>query len=137
MLRLEARPQPSKVMSFASPLLALALTVLIGMVMFALLGKDPLRALQMFFYEPIKSAYAWTEIAVKARDELPISSSGSSTRQGSKRRRPPRSAAACRRKPNARAPRRMSCFSSSMRVRALPMPIAISRIGCGAAASRF
>jgi ABC-type uncharacterized transport system permease subunit len=66
MLRLEARPQPSRAMSFASPLLALALTVLIGVVMFALLGKDPLRALQMFFYEPIKSAYAWTEIAVKA-----------------------------------------------------------------------
>jgi general nucleoside transport system permease protein len=66
MLRLEARPQPSQAMSFASPLLALALTVLVGMVMFALLGKDPLRALQMFFYEPIKSAYAWTEIAVKA-----------------------------------------------------------------------
>jgi len=66
MLRLEARPQPSKAMSFASPLLALLVTVLVGIVMFALLGKDPLRALQMFFYEPIKSAYAWTEIAVKA-----------------------------------------------------------------------
>ena len=66
MLRLEARPQPSKAMSFASPLLALLITVLIGIVMFAWLGKDPLRALQMFFYEPIKSGYAWTEIAVKA-----------------------------------------------------------------------
>jgi simple sugar transport system permease protein len=66
MLRLEARPQPSQAMSFASPLLALLVTVLIGIVMFALLGKDPLRALQMFFWEPIKSAYAWTEIAVKA-----------------------------------------------------------------------
>ncbi|HEX6719952.1 MAG TPA: ABC transporter permease, partial [Burkholderiaceae bacterium] len=66
MLRLEARSQPSKAMSLASPLLALLVTVLIGVVMFALLGKDPLRALQMFFWEPIKSAYAWTEIAVKA-----------------------------------------------------------------------
>lgn len=66
MLRFEARPQPSTAMSLVSPLLALAVTVLIGIVMFALLGKDPLRALQMFFYEPIKSAYAWTEIAVKA-----------------------------------------------------------------------
>ncbi|MBE7419421.1 MAG: ABC transporter permease [Ideonella sp.] len=66
MLKLEARPQPSKALSFASPLLALALTVLIGIVLFALLGKDPLRALQMFFWEPIKNGYAWTEIAVKA-----------------------------------------------------------------------
>ena len=66
MLRLEARPQPSKACRMASPLLALLVTVLIGMVLFALLGKDPVRALQMFFWEPIKSAYAWTEIAVKA-----------------------------------------------------------------------
>jgi len=66
MLRLEARPQPSQAMSLASPLLALAVTVVIGIVMFALLGKDPLRALQMFFWEPIRSGYAWTEIAVKA-----------------------------------------------------------------------
>ena len=66
MLRLEARPQPSKAMSMASPLLALLVTVLIGLVLFAVLGKDPVRALQMFFWEPIKSAYAWTEIAVKA-----------------------------------------------------------------------
>jgi simple sugar transport system permease protein len=66
MLRLEARPQPSQAMSLASPLLALVLTVLIGIVLFTVLGKDPLRALQMFFVEPIKNAYAWTEIAVKA-----------------------------------------------------------------------
>ncbi len=66
MLRLEARPQPSRAMSITSPLLALAITVLIGIVLFALLGKDPLRALQMFFVEPIKSAYARTELAVKA-----------------------------------------------------------------------
>ena len=66
MLKLEARPQPSKAMSFASPLLALAITVVIGTILFAVLGKDPLRGLQMFFVEPIKSGYAWTEIAVKA-----------------------------------------------------------------------
>ena len=59
MLKLEPRPQPSQVMSLASPLLALAITVLIGVVLFALLGKDPLRGLQVFFWEPIKSAYAW------------------------------------------------------------------------------
>jgi simple sugar transport system permease protein len=53
-------------MSIASPLLALAITVLIGTLMFVLLGKDPLRGLAMFFVEPIKSGYAWSEIAVKA-----------------------------------------------------------------------
>ena len=66
MLRLEARPQPSKWMSLASPLLALALTVVIGVVLFVLLGKDPLRGLQVFFIEPVKSLYALSELSIKA-----------------------------------------------------------------------
>ena len=66
MLRLEARPQPSRLMSLASPVLALGLTVLIGVVLFSLLGKDPLRGLQMFFVEPVKSLYALSELSIKA-----------------------------------------------------------------------
>jgi simple sugar transport system permease protein len=66
MLKLEVRPQPSKAMSYASPLLALAITIVIGIVLFALLGKDPLRGLQVFFIEPVKSAYALSELTVKA-----------------------------------------------------------------------
>ena len=72
MLKLEVRPQPSKVMSMASPLLALAITIVIGTVLFALLGKDPLRGLTIFFYEPIKSGYAWAELAIKATPLLLI-----------------------------------------------------------------
>ena len=59
MLKLEARPQASRLWTYASPLLALALTVVLGVVLFLALGKDPVRALQMFFWEPIKSGYAW------------------------------------------------------------------------------
>ena len=66
MLKLEARPQPSAAMSVASPLIALAITVLIGVILFTALGKDPVRGLQMFFVEPVKNAYALSEIAVKA-----------------------------------------------------------------------
>jgi ABC-type uncharacterized transport system permease subunit len=66
MLKLEPRAQASRLMSLASPLLALLLTVLLGIALFMLLGKDPLRGLQMFFWEPIKSAYAWSELALKA-----------------------------------------------------------------------
>jgi general nucleoside transport system permease protein len=66
MLKLEVRPQPSKAMSLASPLLALAITVLVGVLLFMLLGKDPLRGLQMFFVEPVRSAYALSELAIKA-----------------------------------------------------------------------
>ena len=66
MLKLEARPQLSRTMSYASPLLALAITVVIGTGMFVLLGKDPLRGLQIFFVEPLSSAYALSELATKA-----------------------------------------------------------------------
>jgi general nucleoside transport system permease protein len=72
MLRLESRPQASKVWTYASPVLALAVTVLIGVVLFAALGKDPVRGLQMFFWEPMKSAYAVGELMVKATPLLLI-----------------------------------------------------------------
>ena len=66
MLKLGPRPQPSQAMSLASPLIALAVTVVFGVLLFIALGKDPVRGLQMFFIEPVKSAYALSEIAVKA-----------------------------------------------------------------------
>ena len=72
MLRLESRPQASKVWSYASPLLALAVTVVIGVILFAALGKDPWRGLQMFFWEPLKSSYALGELMVKATPLLLI-----------------------------------------------------------------
>jgi ABC-type uncharacterized transport system permease subunit len=72
MLKLEVRPQPSKVMSIASPLLALAVTVVIGTILFAMLGKDPLRGLTIFLYEPVKSLYALNELAIKATPLLLI-----------------------------------------------------------------
>ncbi len=72
MLKLEARPQPSSAWSYGSPLLALAITVLIGIVMFVALGQDPLRGLEMFFWQPIKSGYAVGELLVKATPLLII-----------------------------------------------------------------
>jgi ABC-type uncharacterized transport system permease subunit len=66
MLRLEPRPQPSKALSIGSPLLALAITVLVGIALFAALGKDPVRGLQVFFVEPVRSAYALSELSIKA-----------------------------------------------------------------------
>ena len=71
-LKLEARPQNSTLWTYASPLLALAITVAIGICLFILLGKDPIRGLQMFFWEPIRSGYAWGELMVKATPLLII-----------------------------------------------------------------
>ena len=72
MLRLEARPQPSARWGYASPLLALAITVIVGVILFVLLGKDPVRGLEVFFWEPIKSTYAVSELLVKATPLLII-----------------------------------------------------------------
>ncbi len=72
MLKLEARPQPSALWSYASPLLALAVTVIIGVALFSALGKDPVSGLKVFFWEPIKSPYALGELTVKATPLLLI-----------------------------------------------------------------
>ena len=70
--KLEARPQPSRFWSYGSPLLALACTVVIGVILFALLDKDPLKGLLVFFWEPIKTPYALGELMVKATPLLLI-----------------------------------------------------------------
>jgi len=72
MLKLELRSQASDFWRIASPLLALLITVTLGIGLFILLGKDPLRGLQMFFWEPVKSAYALGELMVKATPLLVI-----------------------------------------------------------------
>ncbi len=72
MLRLELRPAPSRVWAWASPLLALAITVVLGVLLFTVMGKDPVRGLQIFFWEPIKSAYALGELGIKATPLLLI-----------------------------------------------------------------
>ena len=72
MLKLEARPQPSGFWRIASPLLALVLTVVIGVMLFLALGKDPVQGLRVFFWEPIRSSYALGELVVKATPLLII-----------------------------------------------------------------
>ena len=72
MWKLEARPEPSAFWRIASPLLALVLTVILGVLLFLVLGKDPVKGLQVFFWEPIRSAYALGELLVKATPLLLI-----------------------------------------------------------------
>jgi ABC-type uncharacterized transport system permease subunit len=66
MFKLEARAAPSRLLMVGSPLVALVITVLIGSVLFAALGKSPIDGLWMFFVEPVKSVYALTELTIKA-----------------------------------------------------------------------
>ena len=72
MIKLEARPEPSKVWIYCSPVLALLITVVIGVLLFIALGKDPFKGLEMFFWLPIKSGYALGELLVKATPLLII-----------------------------------------------------------------
>ena len=66
------RQQPSRFWSLASPVLALLLTVGLATLLFVLLGRDPVQGLQVFFWEPVKSSYAWGELLLKATPLLLI-----------------------------------------------------------------
>ncbi|MBC7156808.1 MAG: ABC transporter permease [Rhodobacteraceae bacterium] len=70
MLRLEKRPTPSRAWTLATPLLAVALTMVAGGVMFAILGKDPVAAIRTIFWDPLFSAqfadFSRPQLLVKA-----------------------------------------------------------------------
>jgi len=65
-LELEARPEPSRLMGWLSPLLAAALTVVAGFVLFAALGKNPVEAFYTFFVYPIRDRNGVAELLLKA-----------------------------------------------------------------------
>jgi general nucleoside transport system permease protein len=65
-LQLEKRLQPSALMQIAAPGVAAIAMLLTGFVVFALLGKDSLHALYMFFIAPLASLYGLGEWLVKA-----------------------------------------------------------------------
>ncbi len=64
-LWLELRPEPSRAMSVLSPLIAIALTVIAGGIIFAASGLDPLRALFIYFVEPVTTLWSIEELVVK------------------------------------------------------------------------
>ncbi|HEY2754637.1 MAG TPA: ABC transporter permease [Pseudolabrys sp.] len=65
-LMLERRAELSTKIAIASPLIAIALTLVTMAVLFALLGKNPIAALGVYFLDPLTDAYSLQEIAVKA-----------------------------------------------------------------------
>jgi general nucleoside transport system permease protein len=70
MIRLEKRKEPSKLAQYVNPFLAVALTMLVGGVMFAALGKDPVVAIRMIFFDPIFSetfgSYSRPQLLIKS-----------------------------------------------------------------------
>lgn len=65
-IELIKRPQPSHWFSALSPLIALALAMICGAILFALMGKDPFAALHAFFIEPLLDIWSIHELLVKA-----------------------------------------------------------------------
>ncbi len=66
MLRLEKRPEASQTMSYVSPLIAVALMLVGGLILFAALGKNPVEGFRVFFISPISDLYGLSELLLKA-----------------------------------------------------------------------
>ena len=53
LLKFEARPEPSRVAGWISPLLAAGATLIVGFVLFTAMGKNPWVAFHAFFVKPV------------------------------------------------------------------------------------
>src|SRR3974390_1069446 len=65
-LILEPRAERSAAIAIASPLIAIALTLITMAALFAIIGKNPFLALWVYFIDPLTDSYSLQEIAVKA-----------------------------------------------------------------------
>lgn len=66
LFKIEPRPVPSRVMKYCSPLLAALLMLISGLIIFTLLGKNPVEAFHAFFIEPVNDLYGIGELFIKA-----------------------------------------------------------------------
>jgi simple sugar transport system permease protein len=65
-LALERRAERSAMIAVISPLIAIALTLVTMAALFAIIGKNPITALGVYFLDPLTDSYSLIEIAVKA-----------------------------------------------------------------------
>jgi len=65
-LRLVPRPVPSRTNLFVAPLLAVVLTLIVGLALFAWLGQNPFNAFRVFFIEPVSDMNGVSELLLKA-----------------------------------------------------------------------
>ena len=59
MITLEKRAGPSKAWALVTPLVAVALTMIVGGILFAALGKNPFETIRTIFLDPLFSEFAW------------------------------------------------------------------------------
>jgi simple sugar transport system permease protein len=65
-IRLEPRPEPSRLAGWISPLLAVLATLVVGFALFSALGKNPWEAFHVFFIKPVETLYGVSELLLKA-----------------------------------------------------------------------
>ncbi len=66
LIRLRRRAEPSRLMGWLAPVLALLLTLCTGLVLFLLLGIPVGQASHAMFVEPVSDRYGLAELAIKA-----------------------------------------------------------------------
>ena len=64
--RLEKRQEPSKLLQVVTPIGAVLLTMVVGGLIFTLLGYDGVGAVREIFLAPLLNSYKWQDLAVKA-----------------------------------------------------------------------
>ncbi len=66
MLRLEQRQQPSKLMLYLTPILAVLATMVVGGALFLAMGINPFEAIYLLFIDPFVDSYNLSQLFVKA-----------------------------------------------------------------------
>lgn len=77
MIALIKRPTPSKVWAWTTPVIAVLATMVAGGLLFAALGKDPVEAIRMIFWDPLfgeNAGYFRSQLLVKAGPLILIAS---------------------------------------------------------------
>ena len=65
-IRLERRKEPSKAMAWATPVIAVAATMVTGALIFTLIGYNGIDAVARIFFGPLLDSNKWQDLGVKA-----------------------------------------------------------------------
>lgn len=66
LFRLEKRQEPSRLMLYVTPVASVLLTMVVGAIIFSLIGYDGIGAVREIFFTPLTNAYKWQDLGVKA-----------------------------------------------------------------------
>lgn len=65
-IKLEKRPEPSRLMLVVTPIASVLITMAIGVVVFDAIGINGFKAVVDIFLTPVLASYKWQDVAVKA-----------------------------------------------------------------------